>query len=290
MLRIKERIKTISQLVRRTYSIFTEAEAPFSAAAISFYSFLSVIPFLLLLIAVLGYFSQSFDRFFEIDIKYILGLLFEQYGAQLADFVSSVIEKSAGYGLVGAIGMFLGFSVVIIPIEWALVKIFKGNKLRSFFFKQLISFFLFFVFIAGGYLITGFATFFQALVITAKKVPLLREFWFLSSTFTIEAIFSIIPATLFTLSSYVLMSFLPFTKPSKVNIFYGALLSGVTIEMGRQIFLLYLRVFPFYDIIYGTLGFVIALMTFFYFSSSLFLAGASFAKALEGFERSKQQY
>lgn len=285
-MRLGKRTTHLLEIVKRTYKVYFRSDAPFAAAAISYYGFLSFIPFMLLLISIAGYVSY-YAPALGIDVSRALKFLFEQYGDEIARFVNRIINNRAGYGIIGLIGMFFAFSFVITPIDWALKHVFGTGRMRSFLYQRIVSFIVFFVVLSFGFLVTTFSTLTQAVIIAYFRfrfINLLEEYVNID---IISLLLSISSIVFFAIITYVLLRVLPAERPGKLSAFYGAILSGVLIESGRQLFLLYLRVFPFYDFIYGTLSFLIALFVFIYLTSSLFLVGASFAKALEEIKESK---
>lgn len=274
------KIQEGKKIFKKAFRVYVEADAPLAAAAISFYGFLGMIPFLLLLLAAIGFISRNFYHLTVVDISYELGSFFGPHGERLVSFVNSVLERSASYGIFGLIGIFLAFSAVVTPIDWALKKVFKGETMRSFLFQRAVSFLLFVLVIMGSFLIAGATTMFQILQIAAKRLPLAQVVTFVNGTVVLQILLSFIQATLLFLASFLLMWMLPVKKPDRYSIMWGALFSGIAIETGRQIFLSYLRLIPIYDIIYGAVGFLVVLMVFIYLSSALFLGGAALAEAI----------
>ena len=268
-------------IIRFAWRRYREAEAPFAAAAIAYYGFLSLVPFLLLVIAGIGIASTYLTKLDVIDIETILSLLFERYGRDLATLAQGVLSRSAGYGLVGLIGLFLGSSVVVTPIDWALTKIFGGEGMRSFLFQRVVSIGLFLVVVTGGYIIVGVGTLLQAVLAYARKFPVVQALPFFNTALIVSSALSVVLTLLFAAGCYLLMAFLPRVHPRHGALVWGAVFSGIAIEIARQGFLLYVRIFPVYDIIYGTIGFLIALVALSYLVSALFLGGAALAAAID---------
>ncbi len=281
------KVQKLKKVFKIAFRVYFEADAPLAAAAISFYGFLGMIPFLLLLLAVIGFISRNFYHLTVVDISYELGSFFGPYGKKLVSFVNSVLERSASYGIFGLIGMFLAFSAVVTPVDWALKKVFKGEAMRSFLFQRAVSFLLFVIVIMGSFLIAGATTIFQIFQIAAKRLPVAQVVILINGTIIFQTLLSFLQAMLISFASFLLMWMLPVKKPDRNSILCGALFSGVAIEVGRQIFLFYLRIIPVYDIIYGAVGFLVALMVFIYLSSALFLGGAALSEAISIYKSEK---
>lgn len=269
------------EFAKAVWRRYLTSESPFAAAAIAYYGFLSLVPFLLLLVSGVGAVSSVLTSFKVVDVDRVLAFLLERYGSDLARFAGTVLARSAGYGLAGLVGMFLAASVVVTPVDWALVRIFGGEGMRSFVFQRLVSLAVFLVAISGGYVLVGAGTLFQAFVISARRflprgaVPLLDTVTLVSTAL------SFVLAGLFAAISYLLMAILPRRRPARRHLALGALFSGVAIELARQLFLLYVRLFPVYDLVYGAIGFLFALVALLYLVSALFLAGACLTRELE---------
>lgn len=252
-------------VLKKTLKKYFERGGPFLAAAISYYSFLALIPFLLLLVAVAGYLA-SYLPFLGIDIEQLLHLMFGQYGEEAFNFATRIMQQRFSYGIVGLVGLFLAFSFVITPVSWALKQIFGEEQTRSFLYLRLVSFLLFLVILIAGVIVTVGATVFQTVV-----------FRFSLGRFTLlyEIVFSVVAAVFFSLVVFLLINLLPHRKTPLKPTAFGSLITGVLIEIARLGFLIYLRYFPFYDVIYGAVSFIFVIIVFVYLTSTIFIFGAS---------------
>lgn len=274
------KVKKITSILKKTIEIYFDADAPLAAAAISFYGFLGTVPFLLLFLSVVGFVCRKLFHLTTVDISLEISNFFGPYGERIFSLVNSVFQRTVNYGILGLVGMFLAFSAVVTPVDWALKKVFKGETTRSFLFQRAVSFLLFVLIITGSFLIAGATTVFQIFQIVVNRVQLLDKISFFNGTLFFQILISALQATLIAIASFLLMWILPAKKPDRTSIMCSALFSGIAIEAGRQIFLSYLKFIPVYDVIYGAAGFLIALMIFIYLSASLFLVGAALAEAI----------
>jgi membrane protein len=71
---------------------------------------------------------------------------------------------------------------------------------------------------------------------------------------------------------------LPPTRPSLRRVLPGAVFAGVAFAVLQQLFALYLRAFADYDVVYGSLGAVIASLLFVYLAAAVFLLGRHLAR------------
>src|SRR5439155_20436877 len=68
----------------------------------------------------------------------------------------------------------------------------------------------------------------------------------------------------------------------------GALLAAVLFEASKQLFAFYLSSFAHLNAVYGSIGAVIALVTWAYYSAIVLLLGAEFDVALDRFREAKR--
>lgn len=252
------------------------------AGAVSYFIFLSVVPFFLLLVSAVG-FLGSYLPHFGVDLKFYFSTIFGKYGEQAYLFANDIIKKRFSYGISGFLALLISFSFSITPLEWALKRIF-GEKRSSSFLKQRLIGFLIFAVITAILYISAF------LLAELQIVLALVQRWHFGSHFASTKhnyiiLSSVLLSFLFMLSivvsSYTVYRWLTVKKPSKKSAFIGALFTGISIEIARQLYLIYLRNFPIYDIIYGTFSFFIVTLVFIYLSSTFFLTGAVLVKLLE---------
>lgn len=114
---------------------------------------------------------------------------------------------------------------------------------------------------------------------------------FLSSYISTSEIFVFIPmggiliASIPIILSGVGVSILyytsPITKPSIKNAFKAGILAAFLLEVIKSIMLIYLKYFPLYEIIYGTMSMLLLFMLWVYFSWFIVLFGGCYCYILE---------
>jgi membrane protein len=75
----------------------------------------------------------------------------------------------------------------------------------------------------------------------------------------------------------ILYKFIPNTKTYWRYVWPGALLAAVLFEISKSLFILYLDRFATYELVYGSIGSVIALLFWIYVAAFILILGAEFS-------------
>lgn len=259
-----------------------DKKVTFLAAAVSFNFFLLLTPFLLLVFSALGFLGISLP-FYGFDLNLFLKSIFGKYGDQFHRFAKNIIEKRFGYGAVGFVVLLATFSFVIGPIEGALNQVFEVKKSRSFWMQRLLGvlLFLFVLLLLVSFTILSFIVEILLMFIKKSDIFLIKEL--VSHPYLIRS--SLLMSVLFSFSvffiSFFFYKFLTLAEVSALQSIIGSAFSSISIEIGRQIYLVYLKYFPVYDMVYGTFSFVFVTIVFIYFSVACFISGAVLIKVLK---------
>lgn len=241
---------------------------PYIAGAISFYTLFSIFPLLLAVISVAGF---------------VLGPTAER--EQLARNIAEVMPVSAEFisetmqGVVGAraiTGIASGFGIL-----WTSTAAFsamrKGvnaawgvKQTRPFLKERMIDFALTMaagLLLVGLLLITPTIGFFSEITGAIwPETSIAKAFWNLVAQLVTPVI---------TFSAFVVLyRFLPNAKISLGDVWLGALLAALAFEGAKWGFVSYIKTFPVYNVVYGSVGAVMALLTWVYVSAIILLFGA----------------
>jgi membrane protein len=96
-------------------------------------------------------------------------------------------------------------------------------------------------------------------------------FEFLNSTTLSATVFTIVSAVLAFLIILLLYKFIPSERPRWRDIWPGALVAAAGFEIVRFAFIWYIKNFDHYNLIYGSLGAVFALLAFIYIAAWVLL-------------------
>lgn len=260
--------------LRDAYYQWIDDKAMKLSASLSFYSILSLVPLLVILISIVGFFfgHESATSSIVSQVKDLVG----SEGAGLIEKISSYsffTESGILPSIISAFILIAGSLAVFIELKeslniiWGIeVKPGKGLKL---FFKNRI--FTFPIILAIGLLLI-------VLLIVSALLSLLTNFIAsrLPDVFPILQISDIILSLfVFSLLFGMLYKFLPDVKVEYKYIWPGALLSAILFNIGKYLIGIYLSN-TYYGNVYGAAGSLVILLLWIYFSSMIFFFGAEF--------------
>jgi membrane protein len=254
---------------------FNRVRAGQAAASIAYYALFSLFPLLLLFIAG-GSSVLERDQVEQLVIRYI-GQALPVSTDVLAENIDRALDARGPIGIAGFAGLLwaaLGvFSALAININLA----WSYARERNFFMRRLIGLlmiFLLVVLLLASLVLNGLI---QLLIafrgqwnITVSVYE--ANFWKLFS-------FSISLALVF-LMFLAMYKFVPTTRSSWRQAFWGALAATLLSYLAGRLFAWYLNVgLANYELVYGSLGTIVALMFFIYILATITLFGAHLAAA-----------
>ena len=258
----------------RALRLFLQNDGMNRAAAISFFALFSLIPLMLLMTAILGSFlgknAQVMDRV-VMFVKQSLPYLSERIVADL----NGLSLKWKTFGWVGLITLIWSADLVLDSMSSALAAIFETTSKFGFIRRKIINMFVLLISVAAAFFsltITAFAEIFKRVRFDVFGIDL---YHLLIKGVTMKYI---VPMGLIIVAvAFVYWMF----SGSKLNLryaFYGSFLFTVFWEAAKQLFALYISYFPTYNKFYASIGTVMLLMVWMYFTVSIFLFCAAFAR------------
>lgn len=243
------------------------------AAAIAYYALLSLFPFLLLLISVLG--SIAAD---EADRLAVLTFVFRYFPTQF-EFVDTQLEALRGQrlqlGLAGALALIWASLGVFGAVTSAVNEAWGVEKQRSFLKHRMVSFLM--LVAAGGVMIVAL------FVVSAVEVAQASWFGAMLARFQwLEAFRSLA----FTYSATVLLImavgliyyFVPNAKTRFRDVWVGALLTGILWRLAFDGFSWYIGRSGL-TMIHGSIAAVVVFLLWIYVSSVILMFGVEFTAA-----------
>jgi membrane protein len=243
------------------------------AAAVSFYVILSSVPLLSVGVAVLGIVLGGSQNAI-VHVKEVLQDYLPSSGGVIFDTLSEIKRDRGILGFVGVIGLLISGSAIFTNLEIAFNNIWGVTRMRSWLKQRLV---------ALGTTIIALLLMFSSLAITAlltyiqnrhipgtgfqaDKIPYLWELLgrfvpFVLTTFTFALIYKIVP-----------------NKPILWReAWIGAAFGGTAFEIAKYLFSTYLTRFSTYNKVYGSLGGLIILVVWTYYSMTILFIGAEIA-------------
>jgi membrane protein len=265
------------KILTRSFMSFMDNDLTTAAAAVSYFSMLALFPTLVLLLSI-G--SRLLGP--ETVQKYVIGqaLAFLPGASTFVNKnLESISEISTGIILSCVMVMLWATSWMFTVIEKALNRVW-GTYPRSFLHGRAVNMAvmsLVFFLLAASALFTAFVTGVRS---AAERIPLKLTPWLTAlSGYAWQTMFVIASLAVTVILFAVLYKLLPNTRVSVLEALPGAVLAGVFWEAAKFGFAFLLPYFH-YDLLYGSIGAGVALLTWVYTSSVIMLFGAQFTALL----------
>lgn len=265
----------VRKVLQQSFVRFFNEDSFAVSASIAYHSLLSIFPFILMLLAV-----SSFLITRE-ELAARLAVIFNRFLPVRADFIfRNIADVSKVYSRVGGLSLLLllwSSAGIFLPLEKALNRAWQVEKERSWLHRHLLA--------VEMALVTGLIFILSSVVvginvyvhnwvrIGSKLFPsLLVSLAYHSSVILVTFALTL---TMFI----VLFKVLPNRHMSFLHVLPSALMTAIFWEAARSLFTLLLPVFN-YRQMYGSIGVVVALMTWIYISSAVTLFGAQVSHTL----------
>lgn len=256
------------ELVIRTIQELGRNDATHLSAGIAYYSLLSLFPLLLGLIAILGTvlpsatIQKEIFEFLEANMPIAVDLVQRN--------IISVIQFRSKLGIISVGGLFWTGSLMFGAINRAINRAWNVHQDRPFYIRKLrdlgmaLGISILFLLSQG---VTAFFSVVQSFNLPRLPFPAIVPD--VTITSRIMAFFIILIIFL------LLYKFIPNTKTHWRYIWTGALLAAFMFDASRNLFIFYLNHFAHYEIIYGSMASIIALLIWIFFSAFILIFGAA---------------
>jgi len=246
---------------------FLGKNCPYVAGAIAFYTLFSLFPLVLAIISIWGFLLGP-----EIERTELARRIAEVIPVS-TDFISETVHGVASAraitGAASVLGLLWASSAAFGAMRKGINAAWGIKRTRPFLKERLMDVGL----VLGGgllmiliMLITPTLTFLQeATVYVAPDADLDRLF----------RVVSVVVSPVLSFATFlILYRYLPNAKVAFKDVWLGALGASVAFDGAKWGFLWYVSKFPVYNIVYGSVGAVMALLTWVYVSSIILLFGA----------------
>ena len=233
------------QVTILSFKDFIRDDGPHWAAAIAYYTLLSLFPLLLSIVAIAAYFAEP-----NWAIQQLTGLVgqFVPRGAsQIESVVREAIAARGSIGLLSVVALVWGGSRAFGVLTRALNIAFDVDDTYSFLKRVFIEF-------------ATFLTFGLLFILAVASQFVLTQVWQAVGLPQLPAwlINIVIPACLLTLALFLIYAFMPRRRVSRWAALAGAVLATALMLAARPLFLGYVLNFANYNLIYGSLAIVIS--------------------------------
>lgn len=271
------KLKTITKLIKDTFTEWNEDKVPLWAAALAYYTIFSLAPLLLIVISIAGFFFGD-----EAARGQIVGQIQGLIGRDGAEAVQGMIQNASRPGsggtiatVVGIVTLLFGASGVFGQLQDALNTIWEvkpkpGQNVRSFVQSRFLSFamvlvigFLLLVSLVLSAVLSGISSFF------GRMVP---DFVVVGQVLNFALSFGVI--TLLFASIY---KFLPDVRMPWKDLWVGAATTALLFTIGKFLIGLYLGSSSVAST-YGAAGSLVVLLLWVFYSAQILLLGAEFTQ------------
>jgi len=263
-------------ILRETFQRFNEARASEAAAGMAYYALFSLFPLLLALVAAGSFFLES-ERAYREVVDLVTQAIPVSRGL-IERNIRRVLELRGTVGIVGLIGLLWSATGVFTILANHINRAWPEAETRSFLEKRLVA--LGMVGALAGLLVLSLFSTAVLNLLPRLQVPL----WGGVSVYetSLWAIASkLVPGLFIFLMFLSLYCWVPNTEVKWSGVIGGALVAAFAWEVVASAFAWYLSSgLARYELVYGSLGAVVALMFWIYISSLITLFGAYLGAAI----------
>jgi len=248
-----------------------------TAAALAFFTILSLFPFLIAAISIASLFVDStwvMDR-----ARVTLGEYFPNANNYIMDLVHGIINERGAVGTVSTLGLFWSGGKVFGTLTSALNRIFGVEDSFSYFKSLALQ--LLMTLTIGLLFIIGLGSS-VAIGYLADLIPN-----HILSTAGTSLFKYLLPAIILFLALFLSYRFVPRRKPSSMAAAKGALTGTILIVGAQPIFSYYIGQFANFNVVYGSLSILISLMVWIWVAAIITLFGGALAAQLDSTKKDR---
>ena len=248
---------------------FLGKNCPYIAGAISFYFLFSFFPLVLAVISIYGYILGP--RAQEVELARDIAEVVPVSTEFVSSTVQGIVSARAITGIASILGLLWAASAAFGAIRKGINAAWGIRRTRPFLRERMMDIAL--VLSAGLLMmVVLFITPFMAFLreITDAVAPeanwVGNLFWGMAA--------QVLTPVITILSFLALYRFMPNTKVTLGDVWIGALPAALAFEGAKWGFVWYVKTFPVYNVVYGSVGAIMALLTWVYVSAIIVLFGA----------------
>jgi membrane protein len=247
------------------------------AAAISYRVLFSIVPLFIFVASVLGLVLNDPNTRSD-----LIGWLLDRFpltpeaGADLERILASVPTPASGAGLLGLVALAWSAGGMMASLRIALTDVFERGRDRPFAQSKLVDAAL--VLSVTLLLLAGFAV--SIAVHTVENWSPRVSDWLNAISLDEWGVVANVTPLLLAFPAFLLLyRFVPATRPRFREVWVGALLAAFGVSLVNLGFAYYLATIATWDLLYGSLGSILAFLLVVYLSAGILLLGAELAAA-----------
>lgn len=267
-------------IIENTLRAYGDDRASVLAAALSYYTLLSLFPLMLFILAVTSTFLESESAIRE--VTRFVGSYLPNSSALLRSSLEEVTRLRGPLTIVAAGGFLWSASGVFDLMQLGLNRAFSVQNARPVWRQRMVSLAM----------VAGVSLLFAVSFLETTALRLAMHYAFLPRRDVILEYIS--PLTSFLLGIFVfgmLYRYIPYDRTIRWrDIWVAAALASALWELGKLVFAWYLTNMAVLNLVYGSVGAIIAVMLWGYITAVIMLMGAELAAVMSGArERNKSR-
>jgi membrane protein len=260
----------VPSLLVRTAIAFDLDDGPLVARSIAYYALFSVFPAILTLIVVASSVLESEEV--QESVMAVVSRAMPIVADVVAVNIERLLDMRETVGLLALVGLLWSASGVFSGLYRAVNRAWGIPKSQLVLSDRLYG--LVMMFAVGTFLLLAMSIGPALSLAQAWRPPLMR--WQPGIEEAANWLSALVPPLL-SVSAFILMyRTMPRTKVMWRDVWLGGLVAGLIWEAGKQIFEWYVLNVAVYNLIYGSVGAVIAFLLWSYLSAQILLLGAEF--------------
>jgi membrane protein len=230
----------------------------YKASALAFTTLLALVPLLSVLVSLIALFP-FFIRFMNLARTYIMENFIPTSSSTIDFYLQNFIEQASRLPTMGLVFLIITAAALIITVEHTLNEIWHAPKRNKKFFIWV----LYWSVLILAPILLGFSLFISSYVFSLS--------WLASSSWIFLGILPLLINTIMFSALYIIV---PNCRVRGRNGLFGGFIAAVLFEIAKHGFVLYIKQFPSYEVIYGTLATVPIFLVWIYISWLIILYGA----------------
>ncbi|KPK92547.1 MAG: hypothetical protein AMJ94_04830 [Deltaproteobacteria bacterium SM23_61] len=245
------------------------------SAALAFYTILSLIPFLFLIISAAGYLLGSSEEAHQMVLSFV-DRFFPQASALIFKEVKAISQRAGVLGWVGILTMIWTASVIFSSLEFAMGVVFRVEQRRKYWKSKLMAFSM----IPAASVILLLSLFVTAFTRVMENYGLQVWGWgFSRSAFFEFLVGYLFPYLVLALAFTAVYRIIPNTSISFRHALAGGGSCAFLFELAKHFFTWFVVRSPKYNVIYGSMEAIVILVVWVFYSSIILLFCAEVVSA-----------
>lgn len=273
---------TIVAIVVETIERFGADECPTRAAALAYYAFFSLFPLAIGLTALASWLLAGLEL--EDELLDVLVGYFPAAEGLIRENIAQAISLRGPATIVAVSGLIWSARAIFAAILDALHRAFGVERPRHIVLRTLVQIGL--VLSVGLFFVLSLLATTVLRLLASVELPYIGWRPFANPPW--EVLVALVPFAMSLVAFLVLYRFLPNAPIAWSDVLAGGVLAAVAFELAKQGFVWYTQNIARFELVYGSLGAVVALLLWAYISSLILLAGAELSATIYRRRRSTE--